>query len=104
MLTFSRQWDPLPIHLNAEAARAKGHRTITASGQYTLCVKQLLLNQARLLVPLVLTKCASRIPSTPTTCFQRLSNVPKRELRAVNPIAGLLPYRCECMIMTTSLY
>jgi acyl dehydratase len=47
MLTFSRQWDPLPIHLNAEAARAKGHRTITASGQYTLCVKQLFLNQAR---------------------------------------------------------
>jgi acyl dehydratase len=47
LLEFNRKWDPLPIHLDDAAARAKGHRGITASGQYTLCVKQVFLNQAR---------------------------------------------------------
>ena len=45
MLDFNRRWDPLPIHLDVAAARAKGHRGITASGQYTLCVKQVFVNQ-----------------------------------------------------------
>ena len=45
LLSFNRQWDPLPIHLDDTAARAKGHRAITASGQYTLCVKQTFINQ-----------------------------------------------------------
>lgn len=47
LLEFNRQWDPLPIHLDNDAARAMGHRGITASGQYTLCVKQIFMNQAR---------------------------------------------------------
>lgn len=47
LLEFNRKWDPLPIHLDDAAARAKGHRGITASGQYTLCVKQVFVNQAR---------------------------------------------------------
>lgn len=46
MLAFSQQWDPLPIHVDDAAARERGHREITASGQYTLCVKQALLNGA----------------------------------------------------------
>lgn len=46
MVAFSRQWDPLPIHLDDAAARARGHREATGSGQYTLCVKQALLNEA----------------------------------------------------------
>ncbi len=45
LIEFNRRWDPLPMHLDAAAARAKGHRGITASGQYTLCVKQLFVNQ-----------------------------------------------------------
>jgi len=45
LLEFNRKWDPLPIHLDDEAARAKGHRSITASGQYTLCVKQVFVNE-----------------------------------------------------------
>jgi len=45
LLAFNRKWDPLPIHLDDAAARAKGHRSITASGQYTLCVKQVFVNQ-----------------------------------------------------------
>ena len=46
LLAFNRKWDPLPIHLNDEAARNKGLRGITASGQFTLCVKQHFVNQA----------------------------------------------------------
>ena len=45
MLAFSRKWDPLPIHTDADAAKARGLRAITASGQYTLCVKQVFVNQ-----------------------------------------------------------
>lgn len=47
LLEFNKKWDPLPIHLDDEAARAMGHRSITASGQYTLCVKQVFINQTR---------------------------------------------------------
>lgn len=46
LLAFNRKWDPLPIHLDDAAARSKGHRSITASGQYTLCVKQVFVNEA----------------------------------------------------------
>jgi acyl dehydratase len=45
LLAFNRKWDPLPIHLDDDAARRKGHRSITASGQYTLCVKQVFVNR-----------------------------------------------------------
>ncbi len=45
LLAFNRKWDPLPIHLDDDAARLRGHRSITASGQYTLCVKQVFVNQ-----------------------------------------------------------
>jgi acyl dehydratase len=45
MLEFNRKWDPLPIHLDDAAARAAGHAGIIASGQYTLCVKQVFINQ-----------------------------------------------------------
>jgi len=46
LLEFNRKWDPLPIHLDDSAARAMGHRSLTASAQYTLCVKQVFVNQA----------------------------------------------------------
>ena len=45
LLAFNSKWDPLPIHLDDEAARAKGLRGKTASGQFTLCVKQYFVNQ-----------------------------------------------------------
>ena len=45
MIEFNRMWDPLPIHLDEAAALAAGHRTIIASGQYTLCIKQYFMNQ-----------------------------------------------------------
>ena len=45
MLEFNRMWDPLPIHLDEAAALAAGHKTIIASGQYTLCIKQYFINQ-----------------------------------------------------------
>ena len=46
LLDFNKKWDPLPIHTDDKAARKKGFKGITASGQYTLCVKQRLLNRA----------------------------------------------------------
>ncbi len=46
LLEFNRRWDPLPIHLDDAAARARGLDGLTASGQYTLCIKQAMLNQA----------------------------------------------------------
>ena len=45
LLAFNAKWDPLPIHLDDKAAREKGLRGKTASGQYTLCVKQYFVNQ-----------------------------------------------------------
>ena len=45
MFEFNRMWDPLPIHLDEAAALAAGHKTIIASGQYTLCIKQYFMNQ-----------------------------------------------------------
>jgi acyl dehydratase len=46
LIEFNRRWDPLPIHVDDAAARARGFRGITGSGQYTLCIKQRMLNQA----------------------------------------------------------
>ena len=46
LLEFNARWDPLPIHLDDAAARARGLQGMTASGQYTLCIKQKMLNGA----------------------------------------------------------
>ena len=45
MSEFNRNWDPLPIHLDEAAALAAGHKSIIASGQYTLCIKQYFMNR-----------------------------------------------------------
>jgi acyl dehydratase len=45
MLAFARQWDPLPVHLDEEAARAAGFEGITASGTQMLAIKQRLLHE-----------------------------------------------------------
>ena len=46
LLAFNQKWDPLPIHLDDAAARAKGLKSKSASGQFTLCVKQYFVNQS----------------------------------------------------------
>ena len=46
LLEFNGRWDPLPIHMNDAAAQARGLRCMSASGQYTLCIKQKMLNGA----------------------------------------------------------
>ncbi len=46
LVAFNQKWDPLPIHLDDAAARAKGLKSKSASGQYTLCVKQYFVNQS----------------------------------------------------------
>lgn len=45
LMAFNQKWDPLPIHLDDEAARARGLKGKSASGQFTLCVKQHFVNQ-----------------------------------------------------------
>ena len=46
LLEFNLRWDPLPIHTDDDAARARGLQGMSASGQYTLCVKQKMLTGA----------------------------------------------------------
>lgn len=46
LLEFNARWDPLPIHMDDAAAQARGLNGMSASGQYTLCVKQKLLHGA----------------------------------------------------------
>ena len=46
LVAFNARWDPLPIHLDDNAAKEKGLKCLTASGQYTLCIKQFMLNDA----------------------------------------------------------
>lgn len=46
LLEFNGRWDPLPIHMDDAAARARGLQGMSASGQYTLCIKQKMLHEA----------------------------------------------------------
>ena len=47
MVEFSRKWDPRPIHLDVDAARAAGFDDVIASGAYTTAVFTLLVMRAR---------------------------------------------------------
>lgn len=53
VIAFARQWDPLPVHLDDEAARAAGFEGITASGTHMLAVKQRLLHDFNLGVSVI---------------------------------------------------
>jgi acyl dehydratase len=48
MVAFARKWDPLPFHVDAAAARRSVYGGLTASGEYTMAVKQLLLHRFNL--------------------------------------------------------
>jgi len=43
MVEFARRWDPVPIHIDPDAAEALGG--VTASGTYVLAVKSRLLHE-----------------------------------------------------------
>lgn len=45
MVEFALKWDPLPIHIDEEAAKASAYGGLVASGEYTMAVKQLLINR-----------------------------------------------------------
>ena len=45
MIAFARQWDPMPIHVDRDAAAASQFGAITASSVYTMGLKQLLVKQ-----------------------------------------------------------
>ncbi|WP_242128160.1 MaoC/PaaZ C-terminal domain-containing protein [Sphingobium sp. Sx8-8] len=48
IIAFAQQWDPLPVHLNDDAAKAAGFEGLTASGTHMLAVKQRLLHEFNL--------------------------------------------------------
>lgn len=45
MVDFAQKWDPLPIHVDAVAAKKSHHGGLVASGQYTVAIKQKLYSQ-----------------------------------------------------------
>lgn len=45
MTAFAREWDPMPVHVDPEAATASMFGAITASSVYTWGLKQLLVKQ-----------------------------------------------------------
>lgn len=45
MIGFARKWDPLPIHVDEEAASNSPHGGLIGSGEYTMAVKQLLVTR-----------------------------------------------------------
>ena len=45
MVAFARKWDPLPIHVDEEAARQSPHGGLIGSGEYSMAVKQLLITR-----------------------------------------------------------
>lgn len=45
MVEFARKWDPLPIHVDEEAARRSPHGGLIGSGEYTMAIKQLLITR-----------------------------------------------------------
>jgi acyl dehydratase len=47
MIAFARKWDPRPIHVDDEAARAAGFGRAIASGAYTTAVFTLLAMRSR---------------------------------------------------------
>ena len=45
MIEFARKWDPLPFHVDADAAAKSVYGGLIASGEYTMAVKQALIHQ-----------------------------------------------------------
>ena len=45
MIDFAQAWDPMPIHVDRQAAAASQFGAVTASSVYTMGLKQLLVKQ-----------------------------------------------------------
>ena len=45
MVSFARKWDPLPIHVDSEAAKKSPHGGLIGSGEYSMAIKQLLITR-----------------------------------------------------------
>ena len=45
VVAFAERWDPLPMHLGAEGARAMGLETLSAPAALTFAIKQRLLHE-----------------------------------------------------------
>lgn len=99
MIAFARQWDPLPLHLDDEAARASGFEGITTSGSYLLAVKNRLLYQLGLELAVIVSfgfdEVRFRAPGRPGDIVRlRLQWIEKR-LSNSRPGTGIAKHSCE---------
>lgn len=96
---FARQWDPLPAHLDDEAARAAGFEGVTASGTHLLAIKNRLLYdfgfERTVIASFGFDEVRFRAPGRPgDTVRVRLRWVEKR-LSKSRPESGIARHYCE---------
>ena len=99
MTDFALQWDPLPIHLDDEAARSAGFEGITASGTYLLAVKNRLLYdfgfERTVIASFGFDEVRFRAPGRPgDTVRLRLRWTEKRPSKS-RPGSGIARHYCE---------
>lgn len=96
---FARQWDPLPAHLDDDAARAAGFEGVTASGTHLLAIKNRLLYdfgfERTVIASFGFDEVRFRAPGRPgDTVRLRLRWVEKR-LSKSRPETGIARHYCE---------
>lgn len=101
VIAFARQWDPLPVHLDATAARAAGFEGITASGSHMLAVKQRLLHEFGL-GPTVIASFGSdetryRAPARPGDTVRLRFRWVEKRLSASRPGCGVARHYSELL-------
>jgi acyl dehydratase len=71
IVSYARRWDPLPVHIDEQAAKQTMFGGLTASGSHTLAIRTLLLHRVRFrmasLRPAAGTRCVFTSPCDPAT-------------------------------------
>lgn len=99
MTDFARRWDPLPLHLDDDAARAGGFEGITASGSYLLAIKNRLLYEFGMELAVIVSfgfdEVRFRAPGRPGDSVRlRLKWIEKRPSNS-RPGVGIARHLCE---------
>lgn len=96
MLDFARRWDPRPVHLDRDAARASGFPDVIASGSFTTAIYTLMIMRAREAdgnhATLAVVSVTNRLPKpllSGDTVHFRATIADKRESRS-RPSAGIV--------------
>ena len=99
MTDFAQRWDPLPIHLDDEAARAAGFEGITASGSFLLAVKNRLLYELGMELAVVVSfgfdEVRFRTPGRPGDKVQLRLEWHEKRLSNSRPGTGIAKHLCE---------